>query len=333
MRFLVIGLGSMGKRRIRNLHALGYDEVAGVDPLTERREYSKDKYNIQVYESFENAIESFMPSAIVISTPPDLHMHFAFKAYEHGIPAFIEASVVEAEKILELSELVTKSKSVIVPSCTMRYFPGPRKVKELVQSGVIGKVLMINYHSGQYLPNWHPWEPIESYYVSDRETGGCREIVPFELTWLNDIFGAPVPLTCCKGKLTTLGADIDDIYSCCLKYPDGVLLNLIVEVISQPFATREMRILGSQGEIVMSADGNTVKYASSDKEEWIEFELVQGTKEPGYISPEEPYIAELRDFVAAVSTGNPSRYPNSLIADYHVLQTLQLLESISEPVL
>ena len=38
MRFLIVGLGSMGKRRIRNLRALGETEIAGFDPRPERRD-------------------------------------------------------------------------------------------------------------------------------------------------------------------------------------------------------------------------------------------------------------------------------------------------------
>ena len=65
-----------------------------------------------------------------------------------------------------------------------------------------------------------------------RETGAGREIVPFELTWLNDIFpGDPEPLACVKGKLTDMNADIDDVI---IVYyiTDNILANITVEVIS-----------------------------------------------------------------------------------------------------
>ena len=38
------------------------------------------------------------------------------------------------------------------------------------------------YHSGQYLPDWHPWESYKDFYVSNPATGARREIVPFELS-------------------------------------------------------------------------------------------------------------------------------------------------------
>jgi len=255
-------------------------------------------------------------------------MHYAWQGFSAGLSCFIEASVVDADRILELSRAVQGRMIVMAPSCTMRYFPGPRKVKEVLQSGRLGKVLNINYQTGQYLPDWHPWEDIRSFYVSRRETGAGREIVPFELTWLNDLFGVPVPLACVKAKLTDMPADIDDIYHCLLAYPQGVLANVTVEVISRPSATRELRVLCSQGQLVMSADENCVRTLAVGETEWMRVNLGGGKVESGYINPEEPYIAEMRDFVAAARTGNPSLFPNTLKDDWNVLQALHGLEQL-----
>jgi len=320
----------MGKRRVRNLKALGVEQVAGFDPRADRREESSAKYGIPVFDDLDTAMRSFSPQAFVISTPPDLHMHYANYAYEREIGCFIEASVVDAEKIKQLAEKIRNTSIVMAPSCTMLYYPGPKKIKELLECNAIGKVLNINYQTGQYLPDWHPWENIEDFYVSKRETGGAREIVPFELTWLNDIFGKPEALACVKAKITDMSADIDDIYHCLLRYDNNVLANLTVEVVSRPKATREMRILGAEGEVVFSADTNSVRYINTSMQEWKEFELDVGTVESQYINPEEPYIAEMNDFVTAVKTQNQASYPNSLEDDYEILNTLYSLEKLTE---
>ncbi|HIP49650.1 MAG TPA: Gfo/Idh/MocA family oxidoreductase [Lutibacter sp.] len=333
MKFLVIGLGSMGKRRVRNLIALGYKgNIAGFDPRDDRRDEAK-QYEIEIFDSFDNAVKVYQPDAFIISTPPNLHMHYAYYAAERNISCFIEASVVDAEKIINLSEIIKDKPIVMAPSCTMRYYPAPQKIKSLINNGVIGKVLNFNYQTGQYLPDWHPWESIEEFYVSNPDTGGCREIVPFELTWLNDIFGVPKPLACVRKKLTDMPADIEDIYHCLLEYPNNILGNLTVEVISRPKATRDIRIIGTEGEIVFSGDTNTLKYINIDMKEWKTISFDSGTVEKGYINPEEPYINEMNDFVEAVKSirqGKNYSYPNSLEDVYKVLQTLYKLEEISE---
>jgi len=330
MKFLVIGLGSMGKRRVRNLIALGYqDSIAGFD-LREDRRIETKKYDIAIYNNFERALAEYQPDAFLISTPPNWHMHYAYIAEQNNISCFIEASVVDAKKILELSKIIKDKNIVMAPSCTMRYYPAPIKIKDLISQGIIGKVLNYNYHTGQYLPDWHPWEDIDDFYVSNPDTGAAREIVPFELTWINDIFGEANPLACVRRKLTDTSADIDDIYHCLLKYPNNVIGNLTVEVISRPKATREFRVLGSKGEIVFSADTNSLKYINTDMDDWNIISFDEGTVEKGYINPEEPYINEVKDFVNAIKGQDATKYPNSLEDDYKILQNLYKLEEISE---
>lgn len=333
MKFLVIGLGSMGKRRVRNLIALGYkDNVAGFDLREDRIEEAK-KYEITLFNDFEKAITEYKPDAFLISTPPNMHMHYAYFAAENNISCFIEASVVDSDKIINLANEIKDKNILMAPSCTMRFYPAPMKIKELVNNGSIGKVLNYNYQTGQYLPDWHPWEKIEEFYVSNPHTGGCREIVPFELTWINDIFGDSKPLACVRRKLTDMPADIDDIYHCLLEYPNNVIGNLTVEVISRPKATREIRILGSIGEIVYNADDNVVKYINTDMDDWELFSFDSGTVENGYINPEEPYINEVKAFVTSVGEVKERKkitYPNTLEDDYKILQTLYKLEDISE---
>jgi len=330
MKFLVIGLGSMGKRRVRNLIALNYKDIAGYDPRSDRVGFVKNKYDIETFSNFDRAIDEFKPEAFIISTPPDLHMEYAYYALKRGIHCFIEASVTDADKILNLSNKIKNTDVVIVPSCTMRFYPGPMKIKELVKQEVIGKPLNYNYQSGQYLPDWHPWETIEEFYVSNPETGGCREIVPFELTWLNDIFGNPDPLACVKRKLTDMNAPIDDIYHCLLEYPDGLIGNLTVEVVSRPKATREFRLIGSKGEIVFSDHDNTVKYINTSMKDWKIITLKTGSVEKQYINPEEPYIEEMRKFSNAVIKRDISLFSNSLYDDYRVLKNLYDLEDLSK---
>ena len=333
MRYLVIGLGSMGKRRIRNLMALGFvDDVAGFDLRKDRR-LEAEGYGVKTYANFEEAVRQHNPDAFLISTPPEDHMHYAYFAANNNISCFIEASVIHSEEIRKLSLMIDSKKIVMAPSCTMRFFPGPEKIKELVNNNSIGKVLNYNYQTGQYLPDWHPWEDIKDFYVSNKDTGGCREIVPFELAWLNDIFGRSEPLACVRRKLTEMPADIEDIYHCLLNHSNNIIGNITIEVISRPRATREMRVLGSSGEIIFSADSGQVRYINTEMNDWKVFNLDKGTVENGYINPEEPYIKEIRAFVdsvKAVKKGLESLYPNTLQDDYNVLQTLYKLESMSE---
>jgi len=333
MKFLVIGLGSMGKRRIRNLKALGYNNIAGFDIRDDRLQEAQEKYGIDIYDNINLALDKFKPDAFIISTSPDKHMEYAFLGFNNNIHCFIEASVIDSEKILELYNLSKGKNILIAPSCTMKYFPMPRKVKELIQNNTIGKVLYFNYHTGQYLPDWHPWEDIKEFYVSNPNTGGCREIVPFELTWINDIFGFNVDvINGFRSKLSNMDINIDDLYQFVLNYENNTVANITVEVLSKPKASRELLIIGSQGKIEYNFDNNELKFINVHMKEYEVVNFSKGTIENGYINPEEPYINEIKDFVKSiklVEKGQKPIFPNDLYRDYQILQTLYKIEDVS----
>jgi predicted dehydrogenase len=329
MKVLVIGLGSMGKRRIRNLKSLGIDNIAGFDVRSDRLQEATLKYEIQPFSSFSEALDVFTPSIAVISVSPDSHTGYIESCIASGINCFIEASVTDKDDIFRLSSIAENSRLVIAPSCTMLYYPGPAKIKELVNSKKYGRVINFTYHSGQYLPDWHPWEDISEFYVSKRETGGCREIVPFELTWLNDIFGYPEVVSSTKTKLSDIEADIDDIYQISLCYPGRVLGSLIVDVIARPKARREMFINLERGQIVFSSHENCIRHIGIDSNQWEIENLPSGTIENMYINPEEPYIRELDNFLKACQQEEPRLFPNSLLRDWTVLNLLSRIDNRS----
>ena len=68
MKFLQIGLGSMGKRRIRCLKRLGFNDILAFDLSSERRNEAKEKYGVTVIDSLKKLDFSGI-DAMVISTP------------------------------------------------------------------------------------------------------------------------------------------------------------------------------------------------------------------------------------------------------------------------
>lgn len=325
MKAVVVGLGSMGKRRIRCLKRLGVSDIVGFDPRSDRLEEASSKYDIQTVESWDT-VKDMQVDAWIISTPPDTHIDYGIQAIEKGVSFFTEANVNDP-RIDDLLSRLKNSKVVGAPSCTMRYYFGPRRIKELVEAGAVGRPLTFTYQSGQYLPDWHPWENYMDFYVSKRLTGACREIVPFELCWLIDIFGSVKSLSSMKDKLGDLEADIDDIYQLLLRFDKKVIGHLMVDVISRP-AVRSFRLLGTTGTIEWDHSLNLIRYYNSSEDSWNEESLVKGTIEDDYIHAEEPYVDEIADFLAAIRHEKP--WPYSFTEDEQVLSLLLRAETSNE---
>ena len=323
MRVLVVGLGSMGRRRLRNLRHLGVAELAGFEPDAGRRAQGAHELGIEAFATLADGL-AWDPEALVISTPPDHHAEYALAAARRGLPFFTEASVV-SEGIEEVIEAARETGSLAAPSCTMRFHPAVQLIRRRLAEGAIGRPLALTHHVGQYLPDWHPWEDYRRFYVSRRETGAAREIVPFELNWLTFLFGPVTELACFRGKLSALEADIDDIYSALLRFQGGVQGSLVVEVISRP-AIRHARIVGEEGTLEWDWAAGCVREWETASGDWVDHPDPAPVPGPGgeWVA-ENMYIEEMRGYLQAIEQGQEA-WPLSLREDLELLRTLERLE-------
>lgn len=335
-QFFVVGLGSMGRRRLRCLAALGFDckkiTVTDVNPLrVDAAMAEMGCLGVSVNVFVQNLKSSDSP-ILIVSTSPEAHLEYIECAVKLGIPCFVEASVTGVNRLKELAVLAATSGALVVPSMTMYFFPAIKRVREIIYSGICGKPLIINYQTGQYLKDWHPYEDIMDYYVSNLETGGCKEIVSFELTWLQTLFGQFRPLSCYRTKLSSLEAQIPDVH-----IVTGLLgetpLVLTIEVLSRPVSTRELRIVCENGIIKSSADTNSVSFIATaghnDEAHWNYTELEAGTR-VNSINPDEPYIDEISAFLDVVKAQDLSQFPHSIESDIRTLETLVKLGELAE---
>lgn len=323
MRFLQVGLGSMGKRRIRCLKRLGYHDIIGLDLRQDRRKEAQDKYSIKTFGDAKD-IDFGSLDIIIISTPPDRHDEYIELAIKNGIPAFVEASVVLG-RLENLKDAARNTKVLIAPSCTLRYHPAIKKLKEIVKSGRYGKITNFIYHSGQYLPDWHLYERVKDFYVSRKETGGAREIVPFELTWIVDLAGLPKKVAGFKGRTMNVGAKIDDTYVIATEFKNGIYGVLNINVTAR-YATRILILNMEHAQILWRWDENVIKLYDAQKKRWINKYYTQGVAAKGYNKniSEDMYVDELDTFIkAALRKG---KFPNTLQEDIAILKILEKVE-------
>ena len=78
---VIVGLGSMGKRRVRCLKRLGISEITGFDPRPDRREETNSKYGIDTLDDWDRA-KRLPVNAWIISTPPDTHIGYGLQAID-----------------------------------------------------------------------------------------------------------------------------------------------------------------------------------------------------------------------------------------------------------
>ncbi len=321
MRFFVVGLGSMGKRRVRNLQANGEKDITGFDIRPDRIAEAKEKYGIKTVD----ALADMPPSdfdALIISVSPDVHGDYIRYALKHKKHFFVEHPTSDdgyKEVIADRSAIVK------APSCTFLFNPAIKIMKQILEKGTIGKVLAFQYHMGQYLPDWHPWEDYRDVYFSKKETSACREMFCFELIWLNSLIGAQVKEV--RGtitKLTDLDMDADDTVTATLLYENNVHGTLLIDVISRkPFRT--LRTLGSEGVLEWERFDYALKVFNVGTKKTEVIPIPKGNPEKGYVNEEEMYVDEIKAFLDAIKERRI--YPYSFEEN---LRKLVLLENLKK---
>ncbi len=323
---LVAGLGSMGKRRIRNLLKLGYSDIIGFDTRKDRRNETVNKYGIETFSQLDEALDK-KPNLMIISTPPDLHLKYAKIAIEKNINFFTELNMFSKDIEQIIHKMHRKSISGL-PSCTLRFHPVVKKVKELLENNTIGNVLLIHQHIGQYLPNWHPWEDYRKFFVSKRETGGARELLPFELFWLTYLFSDIKSVYANMGKVSKLDADIDDFYQILIEFKNKIACTLNIDVVSIP-SFRETKIIGEKGTILCNFVEGTIKINKGKN--WKVLKLKMGSVAKGYVGstpPEALYEDEMRAVLDTVE--RKKKYPYSMRDELKTLKIMDIIEQSSK---
>lgn len=321
MAFLIVGLGSMGLRRARNLQALGEYEIFGQDLNASREKRFVEEFGGRVWS--EDLSVSVEIEAVFICTPPKAHSDL-ISLHSASKPVFVEASVTEVDELEEILAGDKERAERVFPSITMHYFNFVKHIDEALN--LIGAPRVLSYHVGHHIEDWHPWESPKDFYVSSRETGACRELIPFELGWLTKRFGLFVPSSMHSTSNWT-DYDIESVYGVLGTFEKfGILASLTFEVLSRPGPTRELRIIGKSGLVSYSADSQELSIRADGG---ISRRI--NVEEPNLgvgVNSDAPYEREVMDFLSAVRSGNRRRFPNTLAEDIQVLRSLEAIDEL-----
>lgn len=303
MKIIVIGLGSMGKRRIRLLSEHKDIQLFGIDSQESRCQEVKEKFGIQCYPSIADVVAKEHPEAAVISTSPLSHAAIIKECLQNNLHVFTEINLVP-DDYAENMELAKEKGLVLFLSSTFLYRKETQTIIEKVQKADCP--LNYIYHIGQYLPDWHPWESYNNYFIGDKRTNGCREIMAIDLPWVVTAFGPIVKATAVKSKNTELNINYNDNYLITLEHEGGHKGVLAVDVVTRK-SIRHIDVYGEKFQMSWNGTADSLKeYDIVAKEEkTISFEDASEHIE-GYAAfiTENPYREELNAFLAQIADKN-----------------------------
>lgn len=301
MNIVVVGLGSMGRRRIRLLRQYNDSfRIIGVDRRESRRNFAQSEFGIKTSENLEEIISSSRFDCAFICTSPLSHSHLINLCLEYNLHVFTELNLI-SDGYDENIDLAKKKKRALFLSSTFLYRAEIIKINELIRQQ--SEIVNYSYHVGQYLPDWHPWENYKDFFVGEKRTNGCRELFAIELPWLIEVFGNIKDIVVRKSKISSLNIDYDDNYMVILEHESGHKGMLAVDILSRK-AVRNLEVFGENIYLSWdgSAEGLKIIDIESKKEENIHlYEQVDQLSQYSKFVVENAYYSEIESFFNVIS--------------------------------
>ena len=143
-------------------------------------------------------------------------------------------------------------------------------MKKLIDNASIGPVLTGIVEVGEWLPDWHTYEPYKDYYPSSKEKGGGLDAV-CDISWLCNIFGSVARMACFAGKKSTLDIDTDDLMQILIDFNNGPQVFLHSDMIQRP-NVHKAKFICEGGCIEWDYSKSNVQLYRASIQEWEIFE-------------------------------------------------------------
>ncbi len=190
----MIGCGDVTERK----SGPAFNKVKGSELVAVMRrnaalaeDYAKRHHVPKWYADAKDLINDKDINAIYVATPPGSHAEYAIMAIEAGKPVYVEkpmaAHYPECVRMIEASE---KCKIPLYVAYYRRTLPGFLKVKELVETGSIGKVRFIQIQLF-YPPTDDEKAGKLSWYINPEIAGAGHffDLACHQLDFLDFVFG------------------------------------------------------------------------------------------------------------------------------------------------
>lgn len=316
VRLGIVGLGNIGKFHTGYLlekKIARCELVAVSDAFAPSLEPFKNRPNLKAFEKSEDMIRSGEIDALLIATPHYLHTTIGVDALKNGLHVMVEKPIsahkADAERLIAVAKALPDR--VFAGMFQMRVEPRYLKIRNLLQSGELGRFTRINW----VITDWYR---TEAYYAS----GGWRATWKGEgggvllnqclhqLDMLQWLCGMPARVRgfCQLGRFHDI--EVEDDVTCYLEWADGAT-GVFVSSTGEAPGTNRLELTGTRGKLTF--ENNRLSLIRNE-DDMVEFS--RATK-GGFTKPEvwnveipfesavNPHGILLQNFVDAILDGAP----------------------------
>ncbi len=204
----------------------GSSVVAVMSRSSEKARSYAERHSIpRWYTDAQRLIDDTEVNAIYIATPPSSHATFAIMAMRAGKPVYVEKPLAASyEDCVRVNRISEQTGVPCFVAYYRRYLPYFLKVKEIIDSGVIGEIINVqvrfavpprdlDYHNSGNLP-WRVQPDIAG-------GGYFYDLAPHQLDLLQYMFGV---ITEANGICANRGRlyEAEDTVSACFRFESGL---------------------------------------------------------------------------------------------------------------
>lgn len=318
MNFLIVGLGGIGQRHLRNLYRFkkrednifvirnrGNQYVLN-DNLQIVGDNLEEKYQVRRLDSFSEALANKIDAAF-ICTPTAFHTEMLAKCIKHGISVFVEKPISNLlEHLDDIAKESVENNITTFIGYQMRYHPCIKRAKQLLSDGQIGYPISVIAEVGEDVTSWHTYEDYKTLYACRKELGGGVILTQIhEIDYLHYLFGFPKKLFAIGGHISDLEIDVEDVVDLSMYFQisevnHNIPVHLHQDFIQKP-GCRTCKIIGNTGKIVIDFSFSSIqlydKYGKCVYDENYQFDR------------NELFLAEIKEFIDAVKEHRQTAIP------------------------
>jgi len=308
----VIGSGSIATHRHAPEYAAHPDvEIrAFVDRVPERAEKLAKKYEAKALSDFKEALAMKGVDAVSVCTPNAFHAPITIAALNAGKHVLCEkpmaTSAAEAKAMISAR---AKAKKVLMVGHNQRLAPLHVKAKQLIEQGVIGKI--ITFRSSFSHPGPETWsiEGPTGWFFDKKQAfvGSMGDLGVHKADLLRWLLGEEiVEVAAMVEHLNKPMGDVDDNAVCLLRAQSGAMGTLTASWTHNPGEDNATTIYGDKGILRLGSDPNfsvVVELASGEKQ------FIQAGKMQTNESGGQSDTGVIKAFVNSIQTGEEPPIP------------------------
>lgn len=269
----IIGQGRSGRGihgRYLLTDAQHYKVVAAVDLLPERRAHAAQEYQCEVHKDYRELFKRKDIDLIVNSSFSHMHAPITLDILKAGYNVLCEKPL--ASRVRDVDRLIVaakKSGKVLAIFQQSLFAPYFLKVREIIESGVLGRIVQISVNFNGFNRRWD-WQTMQSY-----NGGSLLNTGPHPLGQALVLFGKGMPeVRCFMDRANTFG-NAEDHVKLILSGRGRPLIDLeISSCCAYPTAT--YNIYGTRGGM---------KATTGNSAEWKYFKLNEAPKQKLITAP------------------------------------------------